>query len=301
VRAQLETDGLALAIPVSLRFTAQGLPLAGVGFEYFALRGLRPAIGDLPLRLGDCVLGADAAATLALGIGDRLTSDPSQAYDISATAALSLRITGVLAPSGTADDRAVFVDVATASALEGRLHGHEPTVDPGLVLAEDDETLIISQALIEQRAVDADALSDFHAHGDPGAQPLTAFIVVPRDDKAGTILASRINAAGLWQVVSPVAVVEDLMAFVFRIEALFQTFATVLFVATAALVALIMTLSVKLRREELLALDRIGASRGTVRRLLAAEALVVLGLAIGLAAVALAVTMTFGDRLLSVF
>jgi putative ABC transport system permease protein len=303
-RATLAGDGLAVAIPVSLRHTARGLPVAGVGFEYFGLRGLAAARGTLPTRLGDCVLGAEVAQKLAMGPGDRLSSDPPEVYDISRPASLSLRVSGVLAASGTSDDRAVFVDVATASVIEGLLHGHGDAaaeVDPSLVLARDDDTLVLSQALIEERAVDPESLGSFHAHGDPGALPLTAFVLVPRDDKAATILTTRVNAAGDWQVVRPTAVVDDLMEVVFRIKALFDTFALVLGASTALLVALIVALSLRLRAAEMATLDRIGASRGTVARLLAAEVLLMLAGALVLAGGGLAVTVALGDRLLTVF
>ena len=304
-RAALSADGSAVAIPVSLRHTTRGLPLAGVGFEYFALRGLTPAAGTLPLRLGDCVLGAEAAHELGMGVGDRLSSDPPEIYDIAKPAALSMRVAGVLAPAGSADDHAVFVDITTVSVLDGLLHGHADAaagaVDESLVLARDDETVLLSQALIEERTIDAENLASFHGHGDQGSLPLTAFVLLPRDDKAATILASRINAEGRWQVLRPTAVVDDLMAFVFRIKALFDTFAAVLGVSTALLVALILALSMRLRAAEIETLDRIGAGRGTVARLLACEVALVLGLAVLLAGAGLGATLAFGDRLLSVF
>ena len=49
------------AIPLYLEFTARGKPVVGAGLEYFTFRNLTPAQGQLPQRIGDCVIGSRAA------------------------------------------------------------------------------------------------------------------------------------------------------------------------------------------------------------------------------------------------
>lgn len=78
------------------------------------------------------------------------------------------------------------------------------------------------------------------------------------------MLATRVNAAGRWQVVRPAEVIDDLLGFVFRIKTLFDGLAALLLSTTAALVALVFALAMRLRADELATLHRIGCGRRTV-------------------------------------
>ena len=60
-------SGLAMGLPILNKHEARGLPIVGTSLEYFDFRGLRVADGTGITRLGDCLLGATAAAKL----GDR--------------------------------------------------------------------------------------------------------------------------------------------------------------------------------------------------------------------------------------
>jgi ABC-type antimicrobial peptide transport system permease subunit len=95
--------------------------------------------------------------------------------------------------------------------------------------------------------------------------------VFPADAKEATLVKARINASKVWQMVEPVAVVDDLMRFVFRIKTLFDAFAVLLGVTTVALVALVVLLSMRIRRPEIETLHRIGCSRFAVLELLLIE------------------------------
>ncbi|MEM7622654.1 MAG: ABC transporter permease, partial [Planctomycetota bacterium] len=116
--ALLDEPGVG-AVPVNARFSARGIPIVAVTFEYFELRSLRPAAGRLPAVIGECVLGSNAARRLGLGPGDTLTSDQLRSYDITAPPSLRMSVAGVLAPARTPDDDAVFVDIESAWVLEG--------------------------------------------------------------------------------------------------------------------------------------------------------------------------------------
>ena len=59
----LRADGLAQAIPLHLRFHAQGAPIVGTELDYLDFRRLRLAAGRPFARLGDCVLGAAVACS----------------------------------------------------------------------------------------------------------------------------------------------------------------------------------------------------------------------------------------------
>ena len=269
----LSAAGEGTCIPLHARFTAQGFPLVGTSPEYYELRGLRAAAGTAPILLGDAALGAQAARALGLGPGDALFSDPRELYDISRPAALKLRVSGVLAPSGTADDQAVFVDVKTAWVLEGLTHAHAPPeeVDAELVVARAEGAVALSGALIEVAEVSPENLAGFHTHARPEELPLSAVLVVPRDEKAATLMKARVNASSAWQMASPSAVIDELLGFVFRVKALIDACSAVLAASTLAMTGLVLLLSARIRAAEMRVLQRLGAARGTVARLYLCE------------------------------
>jgi len=285
----LSAAGEGTCIPLHARFTAQGFPLVGTSPEYYELRGLRAAAGTAPILLGDAALGAQAARALGLGPGDALFSDPRELYDISRPAALKLRVAGVLAPSGTADDEAVFVDVKTAWILEGLMHGHDPAeeVDASLVLGRTQGGVALSGALIEYNEVTPENLAGFHMHATPEELPLSAVLVVPRDEKERSLVKARVNASAQWQAASPSAVVDELLGFVFRIRALLDACASVLAASTLAMTALVLLLSARLRAPEMRTLERLGAARGTVLLLYTLEMALISAASVALALSAL--------------
>jgi putative ABC transport system permease protein len=293
---------LALAIPVHQRFTARGAPLVGVGFEYFGFRELRPADGTLPRALGDVLLGSELAMTWGLSPGDTLYSDPREVYDIARPSSLALSVCGVLAATGDPDDRVAFVDISTSSLLEGLLHGHDDAsqdVDEALLLARTDSLVMVSPALIEHNGVTAENAASFHGHGDLDNLPLTAFILVPHDHKSATLLTSRINNGGQWQVVAPQSVISDLMGFVFRIKTLFDSVAALLVGTTALLVGLVLALSIRMRADEMTTLMRIGCSAKTVAKLHGFEVGFVVLLGGAMAATLLVLTLTWLPNLMT--
>ena len=277
----------ATFIPLHARFTAQGYPVVGTTPEYYELRGLHAAAGSLPLVLGEVVLGAAVAEELGRSAGDALFSDPHELYDIAKPPALKMHVSGVLARTGTADDDAVFVDVKTGWILEGLTHGHDDAseIDDSLVIGRSERAVAFSGALIEYNEVTPETLSSFHHHAAPENLPLTAILVAPRDDKAGTLIKARVNASEAWQMVVPSSVIDDLLGFVFRIKALLDTFSAVLAASTLAMTGLVLLLSVRIRAAETRTLERIGVSRGTVVQLYLTEILLVVAASAAVAVV----------------
>jgi putative ABC transport system permease protein len=263
----------------------------GIGREYFEKQSLSPSAGTLPLVMGDVVLGATMAADLGLGPGDALFSDQRELYDIAKPPALRMRVCGVLARKGTPDDDAAFVDLKTTWILEGVAHGHieATSVDESLVIGEAKGQIVLSPALIESNEVTGENLASFHVHADETGLPLTSILFYPNDQRAATIVRSRVNRSDAYQMVSASVVVEELLAYVFRVKALLDSLAAVLGACTVVLTGLVVALSLRLRARELEALHRIGCSRWTTVRLVGAELAVVLLLSAGLAAAGVAV------------
>ncbi len=73
---RVDSLGLALSIPMYVRFHSQNHPIVGTTFEYFEYRGLRIESGRQLAVLGECVLGARAAAELGVRPGDHVISSP---------------------------------------------------------------------------------------------------------------------------------------------------------------------------------------------------------------------------------
>lgn len=296
----LQGEGMGVAVGMSTRFTTHGKPLVGVSAEYFEKRGLRAESGTLPLLLGDVVLGSSLASSLGLGAGDTLFSDQRELYDISKPPSLKMHVSGVLVRSGSPDDEAAFVDLKTVWVLEGIAHGHtEATaVDDSLVLGKAEGQVVLSQALIEYNEVTAENLASFHMHADEGALPLTAVLFYPRDEKASTMAKARVNRSDAYQMVSPSAVVDELLSYVFRVKALLDTLAVVLGASTVLLAGLVVALSLRLRTRELETLHRIGCSRFVTWQLVGTELAAIVTVSVALAGIGVMAAGFVGGRLL---
>jgi putative ABC transport system permease protein len=287
----LADEGLAEAIPLNVRFTARGRPLVATSSEYFDARGLEAQRGGMPVRVGEVVLGANAAADLKLKPGDTVFSDQRELYNIATPPALKLTVTGVLARAGTPDDDALFTDIKTAWALEGLAHAHADAADkvPGtLVLERSPGEVVVSEELVEDLSLTSANQSSFHVHADPATLPLSAVLLMPRTQKDVSILKAKVNAGPRVQVVAPEAAVGEMLGYVARVQSLLDALALVVIVLAGAMIALVTALAVRVRAREIETLSRIGVSRGVIIAVFAWEiaALSVLGLALAFLVVA---------------
>lgn len=262
------------AIPVHHRYTAQERPVVATTIEYFEFRDLRVGEGRMFAMLGECVLGASAARSLGLAPGDTVNSDQRQSYDITAPPSIGLDVVGVLAPTSSPDDDAIFVDLETAWLLEGIAHGHqdaETVDDPSLLIGRAEGHTALSGALIEHQVVDETNIESFHVHGSRDELPLSAVLVFPNTPKTRTILTARVNTTPDRQAVSPTAVIDDVMAFVVRVRQVFDALSAILATTTAGLMILVGVLSYRIRADEIRTLTDIGCARAAVAWLFALE------------------------------
>tara|TARA_R110002126_G_scaffold4409_17_gene23218 strand:+ start:4249 stop:5439 length:1191 start_codon:yes stop_codon:yes gene_type:complete len=303
---RIRSQGMGLAVPLHATHHARGRSLLGTTPEYFEQRGLVPATGTLPLMVGDVVLGARMARDLELSVGDELFSDPVALYDISKPASFRLLVCGILAERGERDDLAAFVDIKTAWVLDGLYHGHKAaadiaTEDPDLIIGRegDDRTgsMAISGALIEENVMDTATVDSFHFHGNQDELPLSSVLVWPGSHKDRTLLKARVNDWPGLQMVTPIDVIDELMAKVVRVKGVLDRLAVLLAGSTGMLIALVLALSLRLRRGELMTLNRIGCARGTVVQLVLLEILVVVGASLLIATLATIATVTWTPHL----
>jgi putative ABC transport system permease protein len=298
-----ETD-LALSIPLYVRFKARGFPIVGTNLDYFDFRGLEIAKGRHLTLLGECVLGARAAEELGLGPGDSLLSSPETLFDLAGVYPLKMQVVGVLAPTHSADDLAVFVDLKTAWIIQGLVHGHADlaeVTDPTLVMERSNGKVTATAKLAQYTEITPENIDGFHFHGSPADYPITAIIALPHDEKAGAMLRGRYVSAGdepeTQQILVPGAVVGGLLANIFRIKNVLDAVILVVGMATVLALVLVFALSLRLRQREIQTNFKLGCSRATIVRLLGAEIGIILVVSALLTALLLAVVAQFDEPL----
>ncbi len=292
----VEVDNLARAIPLVLGTTARGTPVVGTSLDYFDYRALDLAEGRQFAVVGQCVVGSRAARTLGLRLGDTIFTDPGALTDLAGVFPIELSVSGILAPQGTPDDAAIFVDTATAWTIRGIGHFHvapqEVEQTSGAILGtKPDGTRILGEALRVDNEPTAAVAKDFHFHGDLRAAPMSAALVIPTNAKSQAILLGRFDdarsadASGARpRLIQPLEVSDRVSERIFAVEKLLDAVAAAALLGTLAVVALAFLLGIKLRAEELRVMERMGASRSRIALFLCTEAVMVLALATAVAA-----------------
>jgi putative ABC transport system permease protein len=266
--------GHAAAIPLLIKHRAKGFPVVGTTLDYLTHRSLRIQSGHTLGRLGDCVAGAHVARRLGLSPGEFLLTDSPNVFDIAGQTPLRMRVTGILHPSNSPDDDALFVDLKTAWIIEGIGHGHDDVsrVDPSLLLKKDENQITASAGVVSYTQITQENVDSFHFHGDPASFPITGIMVVPHDEKATSLLMGEyVDPKEPMQIVRPMEVMEELLRFVFRAKRFFDVQSTLVGLATLILLGLIMALSARLRQREMETLFKMGANRLTTTMMIGAE------------------------------
>ena len=298
---EIEADDLAIAVPLHLIFEARSVPVVGTTIDYFDVRTQHFAAGRSFAVLGEAVAGAAAAKRLGLARGDSVIAGAGELFDLAGAYPLKLSIAGILAASDGPDDDAIFVDVNTAWTIQGLYHGHQDlavTDDPSVVLKRDEQGIIANAQLFTYGEVTENNRDSFHGHGDSDAFPVSSLLVFPRDARASALIQGRlIGPDATLQAVRPGAVIEDLLATLFRVRDIVDAAIAIVGAAMAAVLALVVVLSIRLREDELDTLHRIGASRWVTVRLLGAEIMIVLAVAVVASGVLLFIVHTTGDTI----
>ena len=298
---EIDASGLATPVPLYVRFKARGFPIVGTSLDYFDFRELRIAQGRQLALLGECVIGAEVAERLGLAPGDSLLSSPETLFDLAGIYPLKMKVVGVLARSYTPDDLAVLVDLKTAWVVQGLVHGHEDVTrikDDSVIMKRGDDNIVASAKLMEYTEITSKNIDSFHFHGTSGDYPLTALLVLPLDERSGTILRGRyIDVATPYQLVVPGDVIDGLLANIFRIKNVLDAVILLVGIATVLALILVFALSIRLRQREIHTVFRIGGSRSTIARLLTAEIAIILLVSGLFCAVAMVVVNRYSNGL----
>jgi len=201
-----------------------------------------------------------------------------------------------LAPTRSADDLAVFVDLKTAWVIQGLVHGHQDlgaVTDPTLVMERTDGNLTATAKLFQYTEITPENIDSFHLHGRPADYPISAIIALPDDAKSAALLRGRYVAAGdqgeAQQILVPADVIAGLLANIFRIKGVLDAVILVVGTATVLALILVLALSLRLRAGEIATIFKLGCSRATIARLLGAEIAIILAAAALLTGLLLAV------------
>lgn len=267
----LRESQLATIIPLYCRDTVRQrggrFPIVGTTLDYLDFRKLSLATGRPFAILGECVLGANAAHRLRRGSGDAILSDPGNFIDLTRQP-LRLTISGVLAPTGSADDDAVFVDMKTAWIVAGHGHGHqEESANPGVVLGREDNRTIYNAALYQTTNITPANLDRFHFHGNLDDLPLTAILALPHSEKASTLLVGKAPFQlpdSPLQALAPSTVIGRLMDLIFQIKRFIDANFLLVGLCASLFLALVVMLSLRLRRTERETMALMGCSRGVI-------------------------------------
>lgn len=281
-------SGLAIPIPLHTAFSSGGFRIVGTSLDYFDFRNLALSDGRGLSVLGDAVIGSDVAAALGYGVGDTLVSSPENLFDLDGVYPLEMPIVGVLEPTGSPDDQAVFVDIKTAWVIQGIGHGHEDVVTAAEVAAG--SAAVANAAVVQYQRITDENIDSFHFHGSQDDFPASAVIVVPNDTRSATILKGRyLEAESPTQLIEPAGVIQGLVDRIFRIKSLLDVVTSIIAIAAFAAIGLAVFLSYRLRAGEIATAVKLGARRGMVLRLLSAETMTLLSLSTIIAAIGAAV------------
>ncbi len=299
---RIAESGLAQPIPLYIRFRSREHPIVGTTLEYFDFRGLEIAAGRSMAVLGECVLGSRVAASLGIGPGGTVVSSPESVFDLAGVYPLKMQVVGVLAPSYTADDGAIFVDLKTTWVIKGLVHGHQDMGAPEAaagVLKREGDTITANASVVQFNEITPDNVDSFHFHGGMDGYPISAIIAVPNDQKSATILMGRFEASDdISQIVQPATVMNDLLGTILTIREFVVAALLLVALATLATAALVFLLSLRLRRREIDTMRKIGGSKLSIGTLLVSEIVAVLVAGILLAGLLTLLTAQFGEGLI---
>lgn len=255
------------AIPLHVKFRSQSDPIVATSLDYFSFRSLRFSSGNMMGRLGDCVVGASVARRRGLTPGDHVISSPESALGLADEYPLKMHIAGVLAPSESPDDDAIFVDLKTAWVIQGLGHGHADLSAPEeseSVLKRDGRQITANASIREYQEITDANIGSFHFHGDTSSFPITAVIAIPSNHKSMTLLMGQYQDNDSLQLAQPNGVVDELLETVFAIQNLVLIALAIIGAVTFLLVIVVFMLSLKQRSRELETIVKIGGSRRRV-------------------------------------
>ncbi len=281
---QLWDTGYADIIPLHIRYRAGGAAVVGTSLDYLDFRDFQYQSGRAFSLIGEVVLGSEVARKLELAPGQSLVSQPENLFDLTASYPLQLDVVGVLEPTGSPDDGAIFTDIKTSWIIQGIGHGHDDVIAAGVT---PDGVIVANAAQRQFARITDENRASFHFHGDPEGYPVTAVIALPYDHKSKTILRGLFQSPdSSIQAIQPAPLIGQLMESLFRFKAVLDAVVAVVALAALFALGLAVFLSLQLRQAEMRTNYQLGADRWFSLRLVSLELLLLLTGGVALAALA---------------
>lgn len=292
-------EQVAWAVPIALGDSFRGHPVIATDETFFAhfQYGRRQAIqfqqGAVFDASEQAILGARVARQHQLGLGDELVvAHGTGSVSFHHHDEDPLSIVGLLAPTGTPLDNAVFVPLRALAGMHGEhehddAHGHEheqpaqrPSFSDQQIPTEPTEHQAHDHNDDHQHAHDE---AEAHDHHERPIDSLSAFFVGLHSQPRAIFMQRMINTWGQEPLtaIMPGATLQDLWRTLNMFE---RTLAIVSgFVLLTGLIGMLATLlaSLQERRREMAVLRSLGAGPKTIFGLLVSEALLLTMIGIG--------------------
>ena len=214
-------------------------------------------------------------------------SDPENVFDLACPDPINMRVQGVLAPAGTADDGAIFTDYKTEWIILGIMHGHQD------VAKVDENRLLWEECNQSDRQRGRAAVSRSHRrqyHSLPHAwrrgeiSRQRDHCCAARHEVLNDFAGRYEDPKAAMQLLAPKQVISETLDLVFRVKRFFDAQALLVGGAMALLLALVVLLSLRLRRGEMETMFKIGCARWMIFGMQAAEILIVVAAGVATAA-----------------
>ncbi|MGB1072436.1 MAG: FtsX-like permease family protein, partial [Planctomycetota bacterium] len=168
----------------------------------------------------------------------------------------------------------------TSWVVDGEGHGHiaiNPDVDFSLVLENKSDNVTMNAAIVEAVEVTPENENSFHFHGDPDDLPISSLLIDAATTKDRTLARSNLRRDEELLVLDSMNELNELLGIVLQAKAILDANSLLVLLAALLMLGLIVTLDIKVREREVRTLERIGAPRGFVARLLFTEVAIVVG------------------------
>ena len=224
--------------------------------------------------------------SLTSGVGSKIPVATATAFLLD-NAPLRLNVVGRLAPTETPDDEAIFVGLKTTWIIEGLGHGHARGARHG------------SPEAAPYTDITKENVSRFHFHGGRAEFPITAIIVVPSSPKAETLLMGQyLSPEDTAQIVRPREVMDALLEKVLMVRSYMIAIIAVVSLVTLLTISLVIVLSIRLRRGEIVTMRKMGCSRYKIASILGSQILIIFAISAAGATVLTLTTDAYGRELM---
>ena len=283
--------GVARAVPLALGDSFRGARIVGTEPLFLEIHAATVALGRSFAKTGEVVVGADAARTTGLTIGQRFVGTHGTGADGHAHDNFTFTVVGILAPTGTVTDRLLLTTIDSVWAMHGiegpsaERHAAEPH-DHGPGDPHDhDEDHDHDHAKDGPKPAAEQPGAILDPRGGP-APDITAILVTYRNAMAAVRLPSAINRETALQAASPATETARLLSLFGAAFDGARLFAWLVALTGLASVFVILLAAATAREGDMALLRVMGASRSQAAGTVLLEGLIIAaaGALLGLAA-----------------